>query len=141
MGHPGDVPCLLGTESSSMKALHLSLDDPTFVPEYPALKYYINETESVTLRCRIKSFPKPTVWWEIPLGITVGGRFQYQTTLIEDTPEYSIVERSLTISSAEIIDYGIYTCSGNNTFKNITKDSKLCVYCKFLFSCFNLVCK
>ena len=112
---------------------HFLLDDPTFVLYYPTSSYYVNETESITLRCRIKSFPKPTVWLNIPPGITVDSRFQFQTTVIEDSLEYSIVERSLTISLAKLSDYGNYSCAGNNTIANISINTALIVNCKFAF--------
>lgn len=101
--------------------------DPTFVPTFPVMQYRVNETEKVTLSCRVKSYPKPFVWWDVPAGITADGRFSSQTTTVFQSTEYSIVESNLTITNAAKSDYGNFVCYGNNTFTSINKSSELIV--------------
>lgn len=95
------------------------------------MQYRVNETEKVTLSCRVKSYPKPFVWWDVPAGITADGRFSSQTTTVFQSTEYSIVESNLTITNASKSDYGNFVCYGNNTFTSINKSSELIVQCRF----------
>ncbi|XP_057293629.1 matrix-remodeling-associated protein 5-like [Hydractinia symbiolongicarpus] len=98
---------------------------PTFVTSYPATSYRVNETDTITMSCRIKSYPKPFVWWQMATGVNIDQRFEFKTTLIFGNDKHSIAENNLTISNVSMSDQGMYTCHGNNTAISINKTSLL----------------
>lgn len=110
------------------------LDDPVFVLNYPQEIYYVNDTNSAVLSCRVKSHPAATsISWDIP---NPDGRYTFVTNTIEATSQYSIIERRLTISPVTAADFGNFTCTATNGVQTINITTILIIYCKF--HCFNV---
>jgi len=98
------------------------------VPGSPALYHYVNESDTIVLHCTVKSYPKPTVTWEIPTD----ARYSLSETVLVDTDAFAEVQREWTITNANQADAGNYTCSADSTMEQGNTTMFLIVYCEYL---------
>ena len=108
--------------------LYSFIDNLTFArPDYPQEYYYVNETSDVSLQCRVKSYPAATVTWSVS---TPDVRYTFGSDVIENKPEYALVERTWNITNVNRTDAGQYVCSADSGMEKGNITSILVVYCK-----------
>ncbi|XP_041372555.1 B-cell receptor CD22-like [Gigantopelta aegis] len=88
----------------------------------PSLKYSVNESTTVCLRCNVKSYPASTITWtkdNKPLSVE-SGRYHLGRAS----------EPTLTISNVMVTDRGKYICSATN-IRGTTKSKEIVLDVKF----------
>ena len=92
----------------------------------------ITEGENVTITCKSKGFPIPTVIWNIPNGARVSVGDSHNTGN-ENAPS---VSRNLTITNASRGNTGIYICLANSNIGNVSSNISITVQCKCSYHAF-----